>query len=250
MRDGDAELLELARHQRARADERDARAEFQQAEDVRARDAAEEDVADDRDVQSGDRARLFADGVKIEQRLRRMLVRAVAGVDDARAQPFGEELRRARRAVPQDDDVGVVRLENLGRVLERFAFGQARGGGGDVDHVRAQADRRDLERRARARARLDEEIHQRLAAQGRHLLDLARADFLESIRRIEDERDLLRGEIADAEQILALPAHFGVAGVAHAFASLISQTASGSPSTFSRRKRTRSPAAVGRFFPT
>ena len=53
VRDGDPQLLKLARHQRARPDQRDARAEFQEAEDIRARDAAEEDVTDDRDVQTG-----------------------------------------------------------------------------------------------------------------------------------------------------------------------------------------------------
>ena len=54
VRDRAAELLELARHERARADERDARAELEQRVDVRARDAAEEDVAEDGDVQPGD----------------------------------------------------------------------------------------------------------------------------------------------------------------------------------------------------
>ena len=135
----DAELLELARHQRARADERDVRAELEQRVDVRARDAAEEDVADDRDVQPGDRPFLFADGEEVEQRLRGMLVRAVAGVDHARAQPLGEELRRAGGAVAQHDDVGVIRLEILRGVLERFAFREAGSGGGDIDHVGAQA---------------------------------------------------------------------------------------------------------------
>ena len=43
---------------------------------------------------SGDRAFLFADGVKIEQRLRRMFVRAIAGVDHTGCQAFGQKLRR------------------------------------------------------------------------------------------------------------------------------------------------------------
>ena len=93
-----AELLEVARHERARADERDARAELEQRVDVRAGDAAEKDVADDGDVQAGDAALLFADGEGVEQRLRGMLVRAVAGIDDAGVEPLGEELRGARRS--------------------------------------------------------------------------------------------------------------------------------------------------------
>ena len=59
MRNGDAQLLEIARHQRARPDERDARAEFEQGKNIRARDAAEKDVADDGDVQSGDASLAF-----------------------------------------------------------------------------------------------------------------------------------------------------------------------------------------------
>ena len=82
----DAELLELARDQRARADQRDPRAQFQERENIRARDAAEKNVADDRDMQPGDAASLFADRVEIEQALGRMFVRAVAGVDHARAE--------------------------------------------------------------------------------------------------------------------------------------------------------------------
>ena len=75
VRDGDAEFFELARHERARADQRHARAEFEQPENIRARDAAKKDVADDRDMETGDLASLFADGVEVEQ----------APVSDARA---------------------------------------------------------------------------------------------------------------------------------------------------------------------
>ena len=86
-----------------------------QAEDIRARDAAEENVADDHDVQAGDRAFPFADRVKIEQGLGRMFVRAVAGVDHAGLQALGEKLRRAGGTVAQDDHVGVERLKDFAR---------------------------------------------------------------------------------------------------------------------------------------
>ena len=51
-----------------------------------------------------------------------MLVRAVAGVDDTRGKSLGEKLRRASRTVPQDDEVGVIGLEDFRGVLECFAF--------------------------------------------------------------------------------------------------------------------------------
>ena len=114
------------RDERGRAAERDARAEFDQRVDIRARDAAEKNVAEDRDVQPGDSALFFANGEGVEQRLRGMLVRAVAGVDDAGVEPLGEEIRRAAGAVPQHDDVGEERLEVQRGVLERLAFGEAR----------------------------------------------------------------------------------------------------------------------------
>ena len=61
-----------------------ARAEFDQRPDVRARHAAVENVAKDR--HSDRRCFPFFPGwCKIEQRLRGMLMRAVAGVDHARA---------------------------------------------------------------------------------------------------------------------------------------------------------------------
>ena len=64
---------------------------------------------------SGDRAFLFANGVKIEQRLGRMFVRAVAGVDHAGFQPLGQKLRRAGGSMAQDNDVGMVRFKDLWR---------------------------------------------------------------------------------------------------------------------------------------
>lgn len=48
VRDGAAHAFKLARDERAGADERDARAELEQRPDVRARDATEQNVADDR----------------------------------------------------------------------------------------------------------------------------------------------------------------------------------------------------------
>ena len=113
MGDRDAKLFKLPRDQGARTDQGHARAEFEEAEDIRARHPAEENVADDRDLKAGDRAFPRPDRVKIEQRLGRMLVRAVAGVDDARAEPLGQKLRRAGRTVPQDDEIGVVGLQNF-----------------------------------------------------------------------------------------------------------------------------------------
>ena len=87
-----------ARQQGRRADQADARAEGAQGVDVRARHAAVQDVADDGDRQAVEAADVVADGEQVEQRLGRVLVRAVAGVDhravDALARKCGARRRR------------------------------------------------------------------------------------------------------------------------------------------------------------
>ena len=74
---------------------------------------------------------------------------------------------------------------------------------GDVQRVGAQALLGDLERGARARARLEEQVDHGLAAQRRHLLDRPRADLLHRLGGVEHERDLLGRQVGDAEQVLA-----------------------------------------------
>ena len=68
-----------------RPDQRDAHAAARERDHVRAGDARVQDVADDRDVQALEPADRLADRVEVEQRLRRVLVLAVARVDDRRA---------------------------------------------------------------------------------------------------------------------------------------------------------------------
>ena len=80
----------------------------------------------------------------------------------------------------------------------------------------------------------------------RDLLDFARADLLEGVGRIENEIDFLRGELAQAEQVFACPAP-------RCSLLICVSTARRHPvhhRRFSRRTRTRSLRAVGRFLPT
>ena len=77
----------------------------------------------------------------------------------------------------------------------------ARGGRRDAERVGAQALLGDLERGAGARARLEEQVHDRPAAEGRHLLDGPSANLLHGLGRIEDERDLVGVEAGDPEQV-------------------------------------------------
>ena len=70
------------------------------------------------------------------------------------------------------------------------------------ERVGAQALLGDLERRARARARLEEQVDDRLAAQRRHFLDRPLADLPHRFGGVEHAVDLVAREVGDAEQIL------------------------------------------------
>src|SRR5262249_8086748 len=59
----------------------------------------------------------------------------------------------------------------------------------------------DLERGARARRRLEEEVDDGLAAQRRHLLERPVEDLEEGLGEVEDGGDVLGRERLDAEQV-------------------------------------------------
>ena len=137
------------------------------------------------DVQALDAAFLLADGEGIQQRLGGMLVGAVAGVDDAGVEDARQEMRRAGRAVADDDEVNVQRLEVAGGVFERLALLERGGLGGEVDDVGREPLLGELEAGARAGGGLDEQVDDGLAAQGGDLLDGALADRLEGAGGVE-----------------------------------------------------------------
>ena len=60
---------------------------------------------------------------RVEERLRRVLVRAVARVDDRRAADSRELVRRARRGVAYDDEIRRHRFEIARGVEQSLAFG-------------------------------------------------------------------------------------------------------------------------------
>ena len=205
VRDAAAEFFKHPRHERRRTRQRDVRAEFREQPDVRPRHARIQNVAEDRDVQSRDAPLLFADRERIEQRLRRMLVRAVARVDHARLQQSRQKMRRARRRVTDHDDVRVQRLQVQRGVLQRLALDEARRRRRDVDDVRRQSFRRELKTCPRPRRGFDEQIHHRLAAQRRHLFYRALTNLLERRGGIEQIIDFVGRQLLNAEQIFVCP---------------------------------------------
>ena len=205
VRDLAAHRLDPARDQRRRADERHPRAHEHERLDVRAGDARVEDVADDRDVEALDPAELLVDRVEVEERLRRVLVLAVAGVDDVRRRVAGDELRRADVRVADDDHVRVVGADRERRVLQRLALVDRRAGRLDRHHVGREPLRGELEARRRPRRRLEEEVDDRAAAERRQLLHVALERARERAGEREEPLDVLPGQVGDRDQVPARP---------------------------------------------
>ena len=142
--------------------------------DVGAGDARVQDVAADRHGQPGDAALGAADGERVEQRLRRMLVRAVAGVDHRAVDLLRQQLDRAGRVMAHDQDVGPHGVQRHGRVDQRLALRHGRGRHVHVHDVGAEPLARQLEGALRAGRGLEEQVDQRAPAQDVALLvDLA-----------------------------------------------------------------------------
>jgi hypothetical protein len=180
--DAHAHLLEVAGNERLRADGADlGRAERGQRVDVGAGDARVDDVADDRHRELREVLLVVADRVHVEQALRRVRVAAVAGVDHVhvRRAVLRDEIGRAALRVADDEHVGVHRRKVGDRVEQALALGGARARDVEVDDVGREALGGDLEGRPRPRRVLEEEVEDALAAQERHLLDVALVDAQE-----------------------------------------------------------------------
>src|ERR1041385_8347470 len=105
-----------------------------------------------------------------------MLVGPIAGVDYTGFEKTSEKVRRTRRTVPDDDNVGVERLEVSGRVFEGLAFFKRRGFCGEVDDVGGESLRSQFKADARPGRRFNKEEDDCFPAERRHFLDRPLAD--------------------------------------------------------------------------
>ncbi len=227
-----------AGNKRRRADQNHLCAKLGQRPQIRAGDAAVGDVADDRDPQPRDFSESFANRVKIEQPLRRMLVRAVAGVDDAATDRARQQRGGPRRRVADHDHVDAHRLNVAGGVDQRFALADAAPLLGEIDDVGRQTRRGEGKARARSRAVFEEGVDHDSAAQGGDLFHAARGDFLERIGGVEDEFDFGRAQFLKCDEVFSVPAMGG--SVAHGVPLWAgSTTISSTPSTSLSRTFTR-----------
>jgi hypothetical protein len=242
-----AELLDPGRHQAGRAADPHLRPHAREQQHVGADDARELEVAEDRDHLTLERAAVEPDRQRVEQRLGRVLVGAVAGVDHRGLEDPRQLVRRAGVAVPDDDEVRLHRLEVAGGVDQRLALLDRRGAGGEVEGVGREPLLRHLEREAGPGRRLEEQVDDRLAAQRRHLLDRALGNLAHLLGGIEEQLDLAGRQRVDADQVLAAQAGGRCDG--HQRASRASHTPSSS-SVSARRTWTSSVRAEGTARPT
>ena len=157
--DGAAQLLNARGDERRRRTKHDICAHRRQAVNVASRNAGVHHVAADGNLRALQTAQMLAHGQHVQQSLRRMLVHAVARVDDARADMLRQQRRRAAHRMADDDDVRAHLVEGHAGVDERFALGDARRAGGDIRRRRGHVLARQLEGHARARGILIEQGH-------------------------------------------------------------------------------------------
>ena len=177
------------------------RAHRRQEMDVRARHAAVQDVTADRHGQPGDVAAPAADRQRVQQRLRRMLVAAVAGVDDRAVDLFGQQLDRAALGVAHDQDVGVHGVQRHRRVDQRLALLDRRVRDRHVDDIGAEPLAGQLERGARARRAFEEQVDLGAPAQHGGLLVRAAIERDVAIREVEQQGDFVGRQPLDAEKM-------------------------------------------------
>ena len=122
---------------------------------VAAGDTAMEDVADQSDREPLHAALVAATGENVEQSLRGVLVWAVAGVDNTRAQMFCQQMRGAGRRVPDYHHVHAHGLDILRSVDEGLALADAGAAGGEIQGCRAEPPRCQTEAVPGARGRLE-----------------------------------------------------------------------------------------------
>ena len=109
---------------------------------------------------------------------------------------------RAGLGVADHHHVGRHGVQVAGGVEQRLALDGRRRRARDVDRVGRQPLGRDLERRAGAGRGLEEQVDDRLAPQGRHLLDRPLGDLEEALAEVEDGASAPSArERLDAQQV-------------------------------------------------
>src|SRR6266850_371821 len=162
-----ADLFQLARNPHRWPAECELAPEFAKKMNVRTRHAAMLQIAENRDVQTLDRAQPVANRQRIEQPLRRMFVRAVACIDHWDVQMLCYEIRSARGRMPHHQAIRLHRVKRVNGIEQRFAFLKAGRFRLQIHGVRTQSRSRGAKADTRARGVFEERQRHGLTAQRR-----------------------------------------------------------------------------------
>ena len=158
-------------------------------------------IAADGDSQAGYVALRTADCQRIKQRLCRVLMRAVTGVDHGARDFLRQQRRRACRTMPDDQDVRMHGVQRHCRVDQRFALLDRRIAHRHVHHIGAQALAGEFERRLRARGGFEKQIDLGAAAQGWLFFIRLPRDSHSRIGAIQQKFNIEPRQPLDAEQM-------------------------------------------------
>src|SRR5579884_1817400 len=158
------------------------------------------DIADDGDAQAVETAAAVDDRKRIEEGLRRMLMRSVAGVHDGNGQVTREEMRGSRGGVAHHDCVRAHGAEGVQSIDEGFAFRNAGTGGSDGENIGSEAPGSDLKAGAGAGGGFKEEIDDGAAAQSIEPFECLAGGGLEEFRPGQNGFDVVARERFDIKQ--------------------------------------------------
>ena len=160
-----------------------------------------QDVAANRHDEAGDSALVAADGERIEKRLGRVLVAAVAGVDHGAVHLLRQELHSACRVVAYHQEIGAHRVQGDGRVDQGLALLHRGGRDRHIHDVGAEPLAGELERALRAGRGLEEEIDEGAAAEIVAFLGNAAIELGCVFGKVQKRRNLVPRKALDSQKV-------------------------------------------------
>ena len=160
-----------------------------------------ENVAANRHNQPANTAFISADGECIQQRLRRVLMLAIARIDHRAIDFTGQKLHRACRMMAHNNQIGPHRVQRHGGIDQRLALFNGGRANRHVHHISAQPFACKFKRGLGARRGFKKQIDLGASPQGRlFLLDLAR-NFDSLIGQIQKLNNIFRRQTFDAKKV-------------------------------------------------
>ena len=198
-----AKPLDAGREEGGGGDQAHLGAELLEQQQVGARHPGMGNIARDRHHQAFDPLEAAADGQGIEQRLGRVLVLAVAGIDDGAGHLARQQLGGTRSMVAHDQQVRLHGVEGHGGVEQGLALRHRGGTDRHVHDIGAEPLAGELEGALGAGRGLEEQVDLGAAGQHRLLLADLPVELDIAVGEIENGDDLLAGQRRDGENMPA-----------------------------------------------